>query len=144
MSYIVQIKQLSTGIVRIHSEALAWSSDRRVWICGNRACDCNRALLFAQEDEQAPALCGVSEFAIRVIDARGGELYREAEFGEAPLLADELFHCAVQQAQIDIAIGSHRAAMRARIGAFARQLLDRLPVQISPAPRRPRCAGQAS
>jgi hypothetical protein len=131
MSYIVQIKQLSTGIVRLRHENQSWKGEGHVWISGNRACDCNRALLFAQEDECAQGYCGVSAYAIQVIDALGGELYREVEFGEpaVSLLTDELLHRAVQQAQIDIAIDSHRAAMRKRIGAFARQLLDRLSVQ---------------
>jgi hypothetical protein len=131
MSYIVQIKQLSTGIVRIRHEKQFWSGDGDVWISGNRACDCNRALLFAQEDECAQAYCGVSAYAIQVIDALGNELYREAEFGEPvmPLLTDELLHRTVQQAEIDIAIGS--PAMRTRIGAFARQFLDRFSVQVA-------------
>jgi hypothetical protein len=131
MSYIVQIKQLSTGTVRIRHETQSWNGEGHAWISGNRACDCNRALLFAQQDECAQAYCGISAYAIQVIDALGSELYREAEFGEpvVPLLTDELLHRAVQQAQTDIAIGSHRAAMRARIGAFARQLLDRLSIQ---------------
>jgi hypothetical protein len=133
MSYLVQIKQLSTGIVRVRHEKQPWSGDRHVWISGNRACDCNRALLFAQEDECVQASCGVSAYAIQVIDALGSELYREADFGEPvmALLTDELLHRPVQQAQIDIAIGSHRAAMRTRIGAFARQFLDRFSVQVA-------------
>ncbi len=126
MSYIVQIKQLSTGIVRIRHEQQSWSGDGDVWISGNRACDCNRALLFAQEDECTRAYCGVSAYAIQVIDALGSELYREAEFGAPaiPLPAD-----TVQQAQIEIATG--RLAMRTRIGAFARQFLDRFSVQVA-------------
>jgi hypothetical protein len=137
MSYIVQIKQLSTGIVRIRHEKQPWSGDGHVWISGNRACDCNRALLFAQEAECVQAYCGVSAYAIQVIDALGSELYREAEFGEPALLTDELLHRPVQQAQIDIAIGSHRAAMRTRIGTFARQFLDRFSVQVAQHPAGP-------
>lgn len=133
MSYTVQIKQLTTGLVRVRQEEEGWGSDGSVWTRGNRACDCNRALLFAAEDETAPAYCGVSAYAIRVTDGEGAELYCEAGFDPpaAPSLPDELFHRAVQQAQIDIAIDSHRAAMRARIGALTRQILDRLSVQVA-------------
>jgi hypothetical protein len=130
MSYIVQIKQLSTGSVHIRREDEAWHSDSLVWIRGNRACDCNRALLFAEQEDRAPAYCGVSAYAIRVIDSYGAELYCEAEFdpsaGQAP--SDQLFHDGVAHAQVTVAIGSHRAAMRARIGALAQQILDRLSV----------------
>ena len=132
MSYIVQIKQLSTGTVRIRREDEAWRGDSLLWIRGNRACDCNRALLFAAQEENAPAFCGVSAYAIRVTDDEGGELYCEAEFdvsqGPAAALPDIRFHDGVSHAQWDVAIGSHRAAMRARIGALARQILDRLSV----------------
>ncbi len=133
MSYIVQIKQLATGMVRVRQEDEGWGADGPVWTRGNRACDCNRALLFAAEEDSAPAYCGVSAYAIRVTDDQGAELYCEAEFdpSAAALLPDELFHRTVQQAQIDIAINSHRAAMRARIGALARQILDRFSIQVA-------------
>src|SRR5450432_1168341 len=123
MSYIVQIKQLSTGSVHIRREDEAWRSDGLVWIRGNRACDCNRALLFAEQEDSAPAYCGVSAYAIRVTDSHGAELYCEAEFdpsaGQVPSVSDQRFHGGVAQAQLDVAIGSHRAAMRARIGTLA-------------------------
>jgi hypothetical protein len=119
MSYIVYIKQLTTGIVRTRVEDTDWHADDRLWIRGSRACDCARALLFAQDQEAATCPCGISGYAIRVDAADGTELYCEEEFeplAEEFLDGDEII--------IDSPMGE-------RLGAFARQALDRLAVQIT-------------
>ncbi|HYS45562.1 MAG TPA: hypothetical protein VEM35_03940, partial [Rhizomicrobium sp.] len=95
-----------------------WDSDERLWTHGSRACDCTRALLFAQELEIAACPCGMSGYAIRAISADGVELYCEDDFDEA----DELFDDAVEDAGMVAAPG---------IGAYARQTFNRLAMQVA-------------
>jgi len=69
------------------------------------------------------------------------KLYCEAEFdpsaGQAPCVSDKLFDGGVAQVQLDVAIGSHRAAMRApQLGTLAQQILDRLSVPALAGPAR--------
>src|SRR3989442_1194800 len=64
MPYIVHIRQLATADVRSRVEDSEWDSDERLWTHGSRACDCTRALLFAQEQEIAACPCGMSGYAI--------------------------------------------------------------------------------
>jgi hypothetical protein len=123
MSYIVYIKQLATGIVRTRVEDSDWHSDDRLWIRGSRACDCARALLFAQDQEAVTCPCGISAYAIRVDSADGIELYCEEGFEPLP---EEFFDR--DDAEQDIVIDS---PMGTRLGAFARHALDRLAVQIT-------------
>src|SRR4051812_45914469 len=84
MWYIVYIKQLATGIIRTRVEDSDWHADDRLWIRGSRACDCARALLFAQDQEAAACPCGISGYAIRVEAADGTELYCEEGFVPQP------------------------------------------------------------
>jgi len=80
MSYTVYIKQSTTGLVRARLEADEWVSDIPLWTSGNRACDCARALLFAQSGERVERACGSRAYAIRVISPNGEELYSEDDF----------------------------------------------------------------
>jgi hypothetical protein len=123
MSYIVYIKQLATGIVRTRVEDNDWNAEDRLWIRGSRACDCARALLFAQDQEAATCPCGISAYAIRVDAADGTELYCEEEFEPQ---AEEFLDSG--DAQADIVIDSPASES---FGAFARHALDRLAVQIT-------------
>ncbi len=126
MPYIVHIKQLATGITRTRQECSAWSSDERLWTRGSRACDCARALLFAQDQETAASPCGMSAYAIRVTSADGEELYSEGGFEES--VADAFLDLEDVQPVIGDAGDD---AMGWRIGAFARQAFDRLANQVS-------------
>jgi hypothetical protein len=121
MAYIVYIKRLDTGIVRTRVEDNDWHSDDRLWIRGSRACDCARALLFAQDEEAATCPCGISAYAIRVDAADGTELYCEEEF-EPP--AEEFLDGDEAGIVIDDPVSES-------FGAFARHALDRLAVQIT-------------
>jgi hypothetical protein len=80
MSYTVHIKQSATGQVRARVESDEWDSDSPLWTSGNRACDCARALLFAQAGERVQHTCGHSAYVIRVTSAEGEELYSEDAF----------------------------------------------------------------
>src|SRR5262249_11922950 len=80
MSYTVYIKQSTTGLVRSRVEADEWVLDRPLWTSGNRACDCARALLFAQAGESVERACGSRAYAIRVTAPDGKELYSEDDF----------------------------------------------------------------
>jgi len=123
MAYIVYIKQLATAVVRTRVEDSEWHSDSRLWTRGSRACDCARALLFAQDQEVVTCPCGTSAYAIRVASADGLELYCEEEF--EPLME---FDNAGDDVETETIIDS---PMGERIGALARQTLDRLAIQIS-------------
>jgi hypothetical protein len=61
-------------------EAEEWPADGPLWIRGNRACDCARALLFAEQGEKVERACGSRAYAIRVTSPDGEELYREEDF----------------------------------------------------------------
>ena len=80
MSYTVHIKQRATGQVRTRLESEEWLADSPLWTRGNRACDCARALLFAQAGEKVERACGTHAYAIRVISSEGRELYSEDGF----------------------------------------------------------------
>jgi hypothetical protein len=80
MSYTVYIKQSTTGLVRARVETDEWVSDSPLWTSGNRACDCARALLFAQAGERVERDCGGRAYAIRVTSPDGEELYSEDDF----------------------------------------------------------------
>ena len=80
MSYTVYIKQSTTGRVRVREEADDWTADGPLWITGNRACDCARALLFARDGEHVEHACGAKVYAIRVTAPDGEELYSEDGF----------------------------------------------------------------
>ena len=80
VSYTVHIKQSATGLVRTRLEADDWSADGPLWITGNRACDCARALLFAQDGEHIAHSCGAKAYVIRVTSPEGQELYSEENF----------------------------------------------------------------
>ena len=123
ISYTVHIKQLATDTIRTRQENSAWSSDERLWSRGSRACDCARALLFAQDGEAAASPCGVSAYAIRVTAADGEELYCEPGFEESETLLD--FE------DVQPVSGDGGDIMRWRIGLLARQAFDRLAGQVS-------------
>jgi len=131
MPYTVHIKQLATGIIRTRQESSAWSSDERLWTRGSRACDCARALLFAQDRETAASPCGVSAYAIRVTAADGEELYSEGGFEES--VADAFLDLE----DVQPVTGDAGDAMGWRIGALARQAFDRLASQVSHYTARP-------
>ena len=59
MSYTVYIKQSATGLVRTRVESDEWAADSPLWTSGNRACDCARALLFAEDGERVVDLDGL-------------------------------------------------------------------------------------
>ena len=80
MSYTVHIKQSATGLVRSRVERDEWGADSPLWTSGNRACDCARALLFAQDGERVEHTCGHKAYVIRVTSADGEELYSEDDF----------------------------------------------------------------
>ncbi len=80
MSYTVHIKYSATGLVRTRVEADEWISDGPLWTSGNRACDCDRALLFARQGERVERSCGGRAYAIRVTAPDGEELYSEDGF----------------------------------------------------------------
>lgn len=80
MSYTVYIKQSATGLTRTRVEADDWSAEGPLWITGNRACDCARALLFARDGEHVEHVCGAKAYAIRVTSSDGEELYSEDGF----------------------------------------------------------------
>jgi len=80
VSYTVQIKQNTTGMIRTRVEAGEWLADGPLWTTGNRACDCARALLFAEGGEKVERACGTRAYAIRVISPAGEELYSEDDF----------------------------------------------------------------
>ena len=81
MSYTVHIKQSATGLVRSRVETDEWDADGRLWTSGNRACDCARALLFAEDGERVEhSCCGHRAYVIRVTSADGKELYSEDDF----------------------------------------------------------------
>ena len=123
MAYIVYIKQLATAVVRTRVEDSEWHSDSRLWTRGSRACDCARALLFAQDQEVVTCPCGTSAYAIRVASADGLELYCEEEF--EPLMEFDNAGDDLETGMItDSPVGE-------RLGAFARHAFDRLAVQIT-------------
>ena len=124
MPYIVHIKRLATSTVRTRVENSEWRVDSRLWTHGSRACDCARALLFAQDEEAAICACGISDYAIRVASADGTELYCEDAFEP---IDEELLACD-GEGEAEMIAGS---PMGEGLGAFARQTLDRLAVQIS-------------
>ena len=80
VSYTVYIKQSTTGLVRSRQETDDWSIDGPLWITGNRACDCARALLFARDGEHVEHSCGAKVYVIRVTAPDGQELYSEEDF----------------------------------------------------------------
>jgi hypothetical protein len=80
MSYTVHIKQSTTGLVRTVVETDDWRSEGSLWTTGNRACDCARALLFAQAGERVERTCGMRAYLIRVTSPDGEELYSEENF----------------------------------------------------------------
>ena len=80
MSYTVHIKQSTTGLIRTRVEMDDWRSEGPLWTTGNRACDCARALLFAQAGERVERTCGMRTYIIRVTSADGEELYSEEDF----------------------------------------------------------------
>jgi hypothetical protein len=123
VSYTVHIKQLATDIIRTRQENSAWSSDERLWSRGSRACDCARALLFAQDGETVASPCGVSAYAIRVTAADGEELYGEPGFEESETLLD--FE------DVQPVSGDAGDVVGWRIGLLARQAFDRFAGQVS-------------
>ena len=80
MSYTVYIKQSATGRIRTRVETDEWDADGPLWTSGNRACDCARALLFAEEGERVEHTCGNRAYVIRVTAPDGKELYSEDDF----------------------------------------------------------------
>jgi uncharacterized protein len=67
MTYSVLLRDNTTGEVREYHSESDWDPEISdyVWIDGNYACDCNRALFFARaagEDEPENSPCGVERF----------------------------------------------------------------------------------
>ena len=61
MSYKVAIRKNETGEIRMYHANEEWhSASHFMWVDGNYACDCNRALFFNGEDGDYP--CGETLF----------------------------------------------------------------------------------
>ena len=62
MTYRVAIRKNATGEVRLYEMPCDWVGDFP-WTGGNYSCDCNRAILFAADDEDDECPCGKTAFS---------------------------------------------------------------------------------
>ena len=87
MKFVAHIRRNADGVVRDHEfEDKADTFGEKdgeeglgtyMWGEGNFACDCNRAIFFAANDEDDEHKCGETAFSVQIVDGSGTIVYQD-------------------------------------------------------------------